>query len=213
MPRFDTIPQCDDVPPFDDIHHIGHFDSRDDRHTDAVDKLQFACPFSKRDYWNHEDCIDFKCGSYAHVIQHLKRRHNVTMYRCARCHEEWKEGDKTAQYKYDQHIRRALCEKATEPAGGWNKPVLSIEECKWTRLKTERKLDDREKWYWTWGKLFGANAPKPASPYYQSYWAISRSIFWAGFSHAWQIANAPPQLPSLREPKSRASMQMHGFLL
>ncbi|KAK1760220.1 hypothetical protein QBC47DRAFT_355423 [Echria macrotheca] len=125
----------------------------------------FACPFVKRDPFNHQKCLGLKLGKLSYVKQHLLRCHCAETS-CPRCGKRFPGENSTTEY--NKHLnqeqicdRRSFSLKGKMPSDVRDKV---IDEKSRKHDENGRKLEDEERWYRVYQMLF-RGAERPQSPY------------------------------------------------
>ncbi|CAG9956599.1 unnamed protein product [Clonostachys rosea f. rosea IK726] len=119
----------------------------------------FACPFYRKDPFQHMDCVNYTLTRLSDVKQHLQRRHqDHLVIRCTVCNEAF-----NSFAEHDKHVNSS----ASCP----NSPALECarfgpEQSPQPRLKTRssRRVAPSEMYFDLWDTLFDKQT-RPLNPY------------------------------------------------
>jgi len=124
----------------------------------------YACPFVKRDPFNHQECLGLKLGKFSYVKQHLLRSHFAETC-CPRCGQKFPGENSTTEY--NKHLKQEnICERRNFSLDGKMPSDVRDKVMDEKRRKHEngRKLEDKERWHRVYQILF-PGAERPQSPY------------------------------------------------
>lgn len=118
----------------------------------------FACPFYKKDPYNHIECKKYTLVRVRDVKQHLHRRHSQPALYCPSCYQTFS----SPPYR-DDHIRSRSCRSRSPPTmDGLN--GISPEAQRLLGHRVDRSLTPYDQWYCIWEILFPGE-PRPRDPY------------------------------------------------
>lgn len=118
-------------------------------------RLNFACPFAKKDPVRWRPCYKPQLKKISYVKQHLYRTHLQPLF-CTRCGMVFNN-----QEALSQHLRSTrVCEvrEITEPEG------LTIAQRQQLSQRASSKLSEEEQWFVVFEIVFPGH-PRPSTPY------------------------------------------------